>query len=86
MHLWGHRAVRRVLRSTSCSPSWPVVAQASSIGSLGPSPDTWLEGELGRSLGGRRVELVYPSLQVGVLVEVVVAVVELPPWKLWWWK
>jgi len=23
MHLWGHRAVRRVLRSTSCSPSWP---------------------------------------------------------------
>ena len=80
MCLWGHRAVAKLLRthvSPDVSPAWPVVAQCSSIGSLGPSPDTWLETELGASLASTRppagagglarvasrgrVQLIYPS-------------------------
>ena len=78
MCLWGHRAVAKLLRThvSSHVSSWPVVAQCSSIGSLGLTPDSWLETELGRSLASVRpghggplaqpscrphVSLIYPS-------------------------
>jgi len=78
MCLWGHRAVAKLLRThvSSHVSSWPVVAQCSSIGSLGLTPDSWLEAELGRSLASVRpghggplaqpscrphVSLIYPS-------------------------
>ena len=56
MYLWGHRAAAKLLRTHVAShvSSWPVVAQCYSIGSLGLSPDTWLETELGRSLASVR--------------------------------
>lgn len=71
MCLWGHRAVSKLLR-LNVSPSvssWPVKIQCSSIGSLGMSPDIWLEHELGtslsstqsRSLTRPKVSVVYPS-------------------------
>jgi len=71
MCLWGHRAVAKLLR-TNIPPSvssWPVTVQCSSIGSLGISPDMWLEHELAtslsstlsRSLVSPRVSLVYPA-------------------------
>jgi len=71
MCLWGHRAMSKLLR-LNVSPSvssWPVKIQCSSIGSLGMSPDMWLEHELGtslsstqsRSLTRPKVSLVYPS-------------------------
>ena len=71
MCLWGHRAVARLLRShvPSGLAGWEVVAQCSSIGSLGHTPDSWLESQLGSSLSSvksrgcqaGRVSLVYPS-------------------------
>ena len=78
MCLWGHRSVAKLLRShvPAHMATWPVVAQCSSIGSLGQTPDTWLESELGASLASVRpgpggplaratcrshVSLIYPS-------------------------
>ena len=74
MSQWGHMSLSRLLRShvPSHVASWPVVVQCSSIGSLGQTPDAWLENELGRSLAGIKsgtltpvrspnVSLVYPS-------------------------
>ena len=71
MCLWGHRAVARLLRSqvAPAKPGLEVVAQCSSIGSLGATPDTWLESQLGASLASNksrvsqksRVSLIYPS-------------------------
>ena len=72
---WGHRSVARLLRShvPSSLAQWEVVTQCSSIGSLGPQPQSWLESQLGASLassrscigqssGGRaRLSLIYPS-------------------------
>ena len=74
---WGHRHVAKLLRThvsaDHVSNTSPVVVQCSSIGSLGPTPDAWLEKELGASLSsvktsgtfGRiprpRVSLIYPS-------------------------
>jgi len=71
MCLWGHRAVSKLLRLNvpPSVSSWPVTIQCSSIGSLGQSPDMWLEHELGtslsstqsRSLTRPKVSVVYPS-------------------------
>ena len=71
MCLWGHRAMAKLLRShvPVSTSGWEVVAQCSSIGSLGATPDIWLESQLGASLassksrGGPRgrVSLIYPS-------------------------
>ena len=75
MCLWGHRAVARLLRShvPSRLAGWQVLAQCSSIGSLGPGPHSWLESQLGASLGScrssigvssgqtARVSLIYPT-------------------------
>ena len=71
MCMWGHRAVAKLLRNNipPSVSSWPVIVQCSSIGSLGLSPDMWLEHELGNSLSSNmsrsltrsRVSVVYPS-------------------------
>jgi len=74
VYSWGHRAVSKILRKyvPQEAAKWPVKVQCSSIGSLGITPDVWLEGDLGRSLscysGGSgalsssaKVELIYPS-------------------------
>ena len=49
---WGHMKLRKILQSTvkPVDSNWPVIGQFSSIGSLGPSPDKWLCGELLTSL------------------------------------
>jgi len=64
LNLWGQKAVAKLLRSSIApsTKSWRTIAQASSIGSLGPTPDSWLEGELGKSFGCSRLALIYPSL------------------------
>ena len=64
-NLWGQRAVARLLQGSvaASTKSWRTIAQASSIGSLGPTPDSWLESELSKSLGCCRLALVYPSLE-----------------------
>jgi len=71
MCLWGHRSLSKLLRLNvpPSVSSWPVKIQCSSIGSLGISPDMWLEHELGtslsstqsRSLTRPKVSVVYPS-------------------------
>jgi len=63
-NLWGQRAVAKVLRGSvaASTKSWRTIAQASSIGSLGQTPDAWLESQLSQSLGCCRLALVYPSL------------------------
>ena len=45
------------------TPQWPLIIQCSSIGSLGPTPEAWVETELASNLGrgSRSVQLVYPS-------------------------
>jgi len=76
IYKWGHKAVSKILRQhiPEGVGRWPVKVQCSSIGSLGQTPDTWLETELGRSLACHqgasgvlpssvKVELVYPSHQ-----------------------
>ena len=47
MSLWGHRAVAKLLRTHMCPSGSSLVAQCSSIGILGLSPNTCLEAELG---------------------------------------
>nr|XP_053631382.1 tyrosyl-DNA phosphodiesterase 1-like [Cherax quadricarinatus] len=51
---WGHMKVRRAIRqhATSWKSSLPIIAQCSSIGSLGKDAKSWLSGELGMSLTG----------------------------------
>ncbi|KAK3850056.1 hypothetical protein Pcinc_043216 [Petrolisthes cinctipes] len=68
---WGHMKVRRLLHNHT--PTWqssrPVIAQCSSIGSLGKDESSWLRGELGLSLTGAPgssfssppVNVIYPS-------------------------
>ena len=73
---WGHRHVARTLRShvPRHVSSWPVIAQCSSIGSLGPTPDTWFEREFASSLASVKssgpvsvsranISLIYPTHQ-----------------------
>nr|XP_033337495.1 probable tyrosyl-DNA phosphodiesterase [Megalopta genalis] len=48
--LWGHRKLASVLSKHATlppnAPQWPIVAQSSSIGSLGPKYDSWLLKEI----------------------------------------
>jgi tyrosyl-DNA phosphodiesterase-1 len=71
---WGHMKLRRVLRQSIVVPSdWPVVAQFSSIGSLGHHPHQWLTGEFLTSLSStiapsspepeNQLQLIFPSVQ-----------------------
>uniref|UniRef100_UPI00358E0789 tyrosyl-DNA phosphodiesterase 1 isoform X2 n=1 Tax=Myxine glutinosa TaxID=7769 RepID=UPI00358E0789 len=77
-HRWGHLHLRKILRECTgpvINPStWPVVAQFSSIGSLGAESGKWLTGELLDSLSAiyisrheallerPHLHLVYPSV------------------------
>lgn len=68
---WGHMKVRRAIRqhASPCKSSLPIIAQCSSIGSLGKDARSWLSGELGMSFTGAAgvcssppmVNVVYPS-------------------------
>lgn len=68
---WGHMKVRRMIRQHAASwkSSLPIIAQCSSIGSLGKDVKSWLSGELGMSLTGApgvctnppMMKVVYPS-------------------------
>ncbi|KAK7075083.1 tyrosyl-DNA phosphodiesterase 1 [Halocaridina rubra] len=68
---WGHMKVRKIMRqhATSWKSSLPIIAQCSSIGSLGKDARSWLSGELGLSLTGAAgmctslplMKVVYPS-------------------------
>ncbi|XP_054714721.1 tyrosyl-DNA phosphodiesterase 1-like isoform X2 [Uloborus diversus] len=75
---FGHLKVRKILNSQGpskevCSSDWPLIAQFSSIGSLGASPDQWLLSEFAASLGtvkdssasmkSSSLKLVYPSVE-----------------------
>ncbi len=73
MAKWGLRRVAAILRKhltlSSLNNSWPVVAQCSSIGSLGPNESSWLKGELGKCLSTTHsssgyvapIKVIYPS-------------------------
>ena len=60
---WGHRRLGHLLKKHATIPSllspsesnvsWPVIAQCSSIGTLGAGPDAWMCGELRTSLSQR---------------------------------
>ncbi|KZS04356.1 putative Tyrosyl-DNA phosphodiesterase [Daphnia magna] len=70
---WGHLHLSWLLQQHSSSePDDTVIMQCSSIGSLGPSPSSWLVGELAVSmaassstakLGQQTVQVVYPCAQ-----------------------
>lgn len=48
---WGHLHLSWLLQQhASCEADESVIMQCSSIGSLGPSPSSWLVGELGVSM------------------------------------
>jgi len=60
---WGHRRLGHLLKKHARIPSllspsesnasWPVIAQCSSIGTLGAGPDAWMCGELRTSMSQR---------------------------------
>lgn len=69
---FGHLKLRHVLASHAnlATNAWPIVGQFSSIGSLGPSADKWLTGELLASLKSTKqksfasetsLKLIFPS-------------------------
>ncbi|XP_042877810.1 probable tyrosyl-DNA phosphodiesterase [Penaeus japonicus] len=68
---WGHMKARRAIRQHggTWTSSVPIIAQCSSIGSLGKDAKSWLSGELGMSLTGApgvcasapKVNVIYPS-------------------------
>ncbi|ELT91218.1 hypothetical protein CAPTEDRAFT_131694, partial [Capitella teleta] len=55
---FGHLKLKKVLRqfgpSSDACKQWPVLAQFSSIGSLGPTPESWLSSELLTSFSATR--------------------------------
>ncbi|XP_072284003.1 tyrosyl-DNA phosphodiesterase 1 [Pyxicephalus adspersus] len=75
---WGHLRLRKILRdkggSISGVESWPVIAQFSSIGSMGTDHTKWLHSEFGESLKAlgngvktlpkseNPLQLIYPSV------------------------
>lgn len=73
-HSWGHLKLRKVLQESGPVASemrhWPVLAQFSSIGSMGPRAESWLTGEFLHSLaagqgaigsGAERLQLIFPT-------------------------
>lgn len=63
---WGHRRLGHLLKKhvpipTLLSPSeskesWPIIAQCSSVGTLGADPNAWMCGELRTSMSQRAVQ------------------------------
>ncbi|KAK3912577.1 putative tyrosyl-DNA phosphodiesterase [Frankliniella fusca] len=75
--LWGQSRLNSLLKSHVIDPKqplvpwkrWPIVGQFSSIGSLGPDPNSWVCGELRASMSAPSkpleeppIKLIYPSL------------------------
>lgn len=63
---WGHKRLGYLLKKhvtipTLLSPSetkesWPIIAQCSSVGTLGADPDSWMCGELRTSMTQRTMQ------------------------------
>jgi len=54
-HLWGHLYLKSILKKHACLPflkpsEWPIIAQCSSLGSLGITDKEWLKSEFIESL------------------------------------
>jgi len=52
---WGHLYLKNILKEHACLPScvpseWPIIAQCSSLGSLGTTDTEWLTSEFVKSL------------------------------------
>ncbi|OTF72668.1 tyrosyl-DNA phosphodiesterase-like protein [Euroglyphus maynei] len=52
---FGHMKLRKILKTSEYGPTneinnWPIICQFSSIGSLGPTPESWLTGQFSASL------------------------------------
>ncbi|MFH4979367.1 hypothetical protein AB6A40_006076 [Gnathostoma spinigerum] len=67
---YGHMRLRKVLSTKNINISHPTfIAQSSSIGSLGPKPDSWLTGQFLCSLAGGAIvpgsslRLIYPCVE-----------------------
>ncbi|XP_063223988.1 probable tyrosyl-DNA phosphodiesterase isoform X2 [Bacillus rossius redtenbacheri] len=74
---WGHRRLGALLRrhvAGAADGRWDVVAQCSSVGSLGPEPESWACGELRASMAQRagaslalqsapQFRVIYPSFR-----------------------
>jgi len=73
---WGHRKLAYVLSHHATlppdAPQWPIVAQSSSIGSLGPNYDSWLSKEIVPCMSREinkglkshpHFQFIYPSIQ-----------------------
>nr|CAD7427039.1 unnamed protein product [Timema monikensis] len=74
---WGHRRLASLLKKHVTAPvdsSWNILAQCSSIGSLGPEPEAWMCGELRSSMAQRagasialqslpQFKVIYPSFR-----------------------
>ncbi|TRY77996.1 hypothetical protein TCAL_04219, partial [Tigriopus californicus] len=74
LNLWGQKALANRLKQNIKTDigHWPLIMQCSSIGSLGPAPESWLRGELAQSMcttgqissgTSPNVKLIYPSRQ-----------------------
>ncbi|XP_076276415.1 tyrosyl-DNA phosphodiesterase glaikit [Lasioglossum baleicum] len=74
--LWGHRKLASVLSKHATlppdAPQWPIVAQSSSIGSLGPNYESWLLKEIVPSMSRETAKgvkshpnfhFIYPSIK-----------------------
>ncbi|XP_003247207.1 probable tyrosyl-DNA phosphodiesterase isoform X2 [Acyrthosiphon pisum] len=53
--LWGHLYLKNILKKHACLPfcvpsEWPIIAQCSSLGSLGTTDEEWLKSEFVESL------------------------------------
>ena len=70
MYKWGHLKMRKVLgqiKSKSMIHDWPLIAQFSSIGSLGKTANVWLESEWKQSFTlspeSTPLSMVYPTVE-----------------------
>nr|CAD7256808.1 unnamed protein product [Timema shepardi] len=71
---WGHRRLASLLKKHVTAPvdsSWNILAQCSSIGSLGPEPEAWMCGELRSSMAQRAGASIalqsLPQFKVGLI-------------------
>ncbi|ESO90136.1 hypothetical protein LOTGIDRAFT_206752 [Lottia gigantea] len=76
--IWGHLKLRKILHKhgpdSKVVKDWPIIGQFSSIGSLGPTVESWVSSELVKSLSASKgimapydycskLQLVFPSVE-----------------------